>query len=473
LKTITLLINRGARLDMVDTGGVSPLDQARNIPAFMALLGWEEANSPSFAGAKKDRRMYLSAQFPKLLSEKGRQKELSALIDAGADPAALDENNEPYIFKRFLYAEYIPVLVERGLPVDFRGKEGETLLIYVCGRYWEESAAFLLEAGADPNLASNTGKTALMNARKKGIIAMLLDAGADVQARDHRGATALHHSFFAGLDELRLFVEAGADINAVDNEGFTPLMRAAGMKDPREDMMKLLYLGADPLITANNGKTLLLHYLETRWSFNADPGLVRLLLNRGVDPAAVDAEGNSAVHFVLREQNNSGQSKEVRSIILSAASPERVRLARAELNKDRRKIFAEEAPEKLLASLGLLFPLGFIGLNILAREGFYRDNPGNNPLGPVNTFITMGAGSGFAGFFTIFTITGGWDGGLEALGPLFLAVLGGGAAFLAGGIAFSASPDIRRAFADNPLLYYLPSAAAACITTLMLIKIWF
>ena len=78
-----------------------------------------------------------------------------------------------------------------------------------------------MEKGAEPNLKSNTGETALMFAAAEGY-----------------------------TDTVRLLLEGGADVNAVDNEGNTALFKAVGKKHS-EIAEVLLASGAAHGVTAN------------------------------------------------------------------------------------------------------------------------------------------------------------------------------------------------------------------------------
>lgn len=134
---------------------------------------------------------------------------------------------------------------------------------------WEDhgmNVRRLLEAGADPNLATHDGFPSLVRAARNGspdVVSRLLSAGADPSKAEPGGATALHAaSTWAWDDEdptegqghLRAaerLLEAGANPNAKDSHGNTPLHMAA--ESDRVDLCKaLLAAGADP--TARNDR---------------------------------------------------------------------------------------------------------------------------------------------------------------------------------------------------------------------------
>ncbi|MGF2735813.1 ankyrin repeat domain-containing protein [Marinobacter sp. DUT-1] len=85
-------------------------------------------------------------------------------------------------------------LLEAGVPVDIRTSDGDSLLMLATGHSHTDTVRFLLEKGANPNLANNQLRTPLMSAamtNEVGILELLLQAGADPQVTDRDGARAL------------------------------------------------------------------------------------------------------------------------------------------------------------------------------------------------------------------------------------------------------------------------------------------
>lgn len=107
-----------------------------------------------------------------------------------------------------------------------------------------EIAKWLLELGADPNIANHYKESILQTAAERGatqVVKVLLDAGADVSAEDKFQSQAI--SVAANVEIARLLVEAGADIDYVSGEGYTRLRYAA--ESGETDMVRgLLALGA-------------------------------------------------------------------------------------------------------------------------------------------------------------------------------------------------------------------------------------
>ena len=104
----------------------------------------------------------------------------------------------------------------------------------------------LLEKGADPNIATFAGTTALMAAAgvnwmggqtftesKEALmeaVQLCLDKGADVNAANSMGVTAVIGAANRGSDEiLEFLVKKGARLDVKDKEGRTPLVWAEGV----------------------------------------------------------------------------------------------------------------------------------------------------------------------------------------------------------------------------------------------------
>jgi uncharacterized protein len=111
-----------------------------------------------------------------------------------------------------------------------------TQLLYAAGRGDVVSVRKILEDGLSVNTANNVGGTALMSACACYCVEMvefLLHIGANVNLRTNDGRTALHAavSSTASFPEkqracVRLLIEHAALTDAQDKSGITPLMNA-------------------------------------------------------------------------------------------------------------------------------------------------------------------------------------------------------------------------------------------------------
>jgi uncharacterized protein len=139
--------------------------------------------------------------------------------------------------------------LEAGQDVNATSREGYTALMESVMAQHDDVALFLLERGADPNIADATlGQVPLMFAgnvfgyERKGILAVniakgratpvmgaLVEHGANVNAKARKdGRTALFFAMSASnIDGMKLLIGKGAYVDAVDDGGKTPLMAAA------------------------------------------------------------------------------------------------------------------------------------------------------------------------------------------------------------------------------------------------------
>ena len=160
------------------------------------------------------------------------------LIAAGADVNARDERGKTPLMCAET-AEQMKLLIAAGADVNAEDKHGRTALIYAQDIYAKlvsqrlsgqrfspieeakilkeqtklsiEKTKVLIAAGANVNIKSHDGETALMRAPTAELTKLLIDAGADVNAKDVLGETALMKARTA--EETKLLIAAGADIN--------------------------------------------------------------------------------------------------------------------------------------------------------------------------------------------------------------------------------------------------------------------
>ncbi|MGH6659675.1 MAG: ankyrin repeat domain-containing protein [Sphingomicrobium sp.] len=128
--------------------------------------------------------------------------------------------------------------------VDSRGDDGNTALLIALGRRDEQWTGFLLNHGADPNLAARNGDTPLMVAAKAGYfdgLGWLLGLGAKVDATNKSGETALILAVQQRQPMIvQALLKAGADPDKADHvAGFSARDYAA--RDPRaRDVVRII-----------------------------------------------------------------------------------------------------------------------------------------------------------------------------------------------------------------------------------------
>lgn len=169
---------------------------------------------------------FFCAPAPTLRAQAPAPVETADFVNAAAD-------GEQKLVEEYLWA---------GADVNARDEYGQTALFAasVARRY--ALALMLLDRGADPNLARDTGRTPLLAAIKRGfdtnfyerepesqkLVGALLERGADVNARDEDGVTPLEEAARIGdAQTIRALVARGANLATKNNDGETPLHVAA------------------------------------------------------------------------------------------------------------------------------------------------------------------------------------------------------------------------------------------------------
>src|SRR5207302_2569010 len=188
--------------------------------------------------------------------------------------------------------------------LQFQSREDKNMtpLMIACKNSNHASVSKLLAAGADVNIHTEAGYTALHAAaieRNAQIIQALISAGADVNSRTKNNITPLICSVGSPYSDPKIalaLIRAGADVNVADVEGETALWIAT-TDSSLEVMEELLKDGANPNVQpqslAFRGNTPL-HMA----ALNGLTAQVELLLHYGANPTLRNANRQRPVDVV-------------------------------------------------------------------------------------------------------------------------------------------------------------------------------
>jgi uncharacterized protein len=204
------------------------------------------------------------------------------------------------------------ILLEAGARIDTTDPDGisPVLIAIINGHY--DAAAFLLNHGANPNLADDTGRTALFSA-----------VDFNTMPVSNRPSPRVIENQMTSLDLIKLLLDKGANVNAqllkqqpyrtkldrgddtMLTTGTTPLLRAAKAAD-LPAMRLLLAKGADPKLATRAGITPLMAAAglgskeeDTTGRFKTEAEAIeaiQLCLDAGVDINAASGQGQTALH---------------------------------------------------------------------------------------------------------------------------------------------------------------------------------
>ncbi|XP_053553497.1 ankyrin repeat and SOCS box protein 2 [Bombina bombina] len=186
--------------------------------------------------------------------------------------------------------------------IDQRTLQEETALYMATVRGNLECLQFLLQSGAEPDIANKARETPLYKAseRKNAAAAKLLvDYRADVNHRCNRGWTALHESVSRNdLDIIDILVKGGAKIEAKNCYDITPLF-VASQSGQLDALRYLVKCGADINTQASDSATALYEACK-----NGHSDIVEFLLEQGADANKSNKDGLLPIHVAAKTRDN-------------------------------------------------------------------------------------------------------------------------------------------------------------------------
>jgi ankyrin repeat protein len=191
-------------------------------------------------------------------------------------------------------------LIETGDDLNFKNKDGDTLLIIASINNRIEIAENLIKAGADLNIQNYNGDTALIIAIKNNYIEiakMFIDAEADLNIKDNNGDTALLWASINNRIEIaKMLIDAGADLNIQNYNGDTALIIA--IKNNYIEIAKMLIkAGADLNIKNYNGYTALL------WASKNNIEIAELLIKSGAELFTRNQDDETLLSLFINSNN--------------------------------------------------------------------------------------------------------------------------------------------------------------------------
>lgn len=242
-----------------------PIDDEWCAPAWPLVLKTALAGKVSILKLLLYYGVYPSTLRKGLSSKAAKDDPISEVIRlfaaAGLDLNARFDGVTPMHYA--LQSSNIPAfhaLLDAGADIHALDDEQETLLHYAA-RYTESSICqILLDAGLDVNSKDIHERPPVRwalrsNSDRSSVIDLLLDAGSDLNHRNRAGDTLLHDACWLGNPVYAdIFLSAGIDVDVKNEKGLTPVLCAVLNRDV-ELLSMLIGAGADMDVRDEQGRT--------------------------------------------------------------------------------------------------------------------------------------------------------------------------------------------------------------------------
>ena len=196
------LMSKGARIDVRDKFGLTPLHMA-------VIMGHKEASICLLDhGADINTKCNLGSTPLSSSAQKGHLPLVKLLILCGADLNLADCQGATSLMKAagMGHLEVVKILVEKGAVVDQPYNDGVgTALCQGSLNGHLEVVGFLLSAGANINHLDANGMSPLFAAAQGGhlsVVKLLVKRGADIHQASNQGVTPLHRAALSGYNEV-------------------------------------------------------------------------------------------------------------------------------------------------------------------------------------------------------------------------------------------------------------------------------
>lgn len=161
----------------------------------------------------------------------------------------------------------------------------------------------LLDAGANPNVQDNKGRTPLFSSNNVDIIKMLLESEADPDSPSPNGYTRLHIAIQDGKDNIvTVLLNAKANPNLQTDWGEASLHFAVKKSNSSKNIVKMLLdNGAQPNLQIKYlGKTPLYIAVEHK----VDKDIIKMLLEAGANPNIKNTHGETPYYVAMTQKND-------------------------------------------------------------------------------------------------------------------------------------------------------------------------
>lgn len=293
-RILSLLLEKGAALNIANKQGLTPLQMAAKLDNCEALALILDH------GTRVEARSLFGLTALHIAASEKNWIAFDLLVIGNADINAYNNDAESLLHEQARIGSNTSIsshLLERGANIECRTPDGHTPIQYAAMNGNKQMFFFLLEKGAKIDVETSKGQSLLhitppYNQDCLDILKESLEYGLDVNGVSINNWTPLHHTVFISTDAaemesdktlafINLLLSHGADINAVSAStvGETPLHLAIMAAMPRPSLVSfLIKCGASVNKTTKQGKTPL-HLAAER----GRDTILEILLEAGAD----------------------------------------------------------------------------------------------------------------------------------------------------------------------------------------------
>ncbi|XP_052703932.1 uncharacterized protein LOC128180109 [Crassostrea angulata] len=331
-KTVQLLLNKGADINLCEKNGTGPLyiacQNGHDITVQLLLSNGADINlckkngtGPLYIACQNghDSTVQLLSSYGANINlcdedgasplyiacQNGHDSTVQLLLSNGADINLCKKNGTGplYIACQNGHDNTVQLLKSNGADINLCDKDGASPLYKACQNEHDSTVQLLLSNGADINLCAKDGSSPLYIACQNGhdsTVQLLERNGADIYLCDEVGASPLYIACQNGHDSiLRLLLSYGANINLCDKDGASPVFTACQNRH-FSTVQLLLSNGADINLCKKNGTGPL--YIACQ---NGHDSTVQLLLSNGADINLCDEDGASPLYIACQNGHDS------------------------------------------------------------------------------------------------------------------------------------------------------------------------
>lgn len=255
-----------------------------------------DGETPIHLAAKYNQREILEILLPRFTNVNACNKNKDTILHTLANTRVSDDEDKDY-------AKIAQILLLKGAICNMRNANGETPLLLAAKYKRKELSDVLVKHGADVNICSNDGKNVLHflslvkmdtdEVKAREMVKLFVTQGCDVNARTRRNMTALHLSAQSGCNSIvQALIENGADVKSTERiRLYTPL-HVAAQNNHADVVETLLKSKADVDARERSGKTTLHIAIQ-----HADHAVMKKLVIHNADIEAADENGKIALHY--------------------------------------------------------------------------------------------------------------------------------------------------------------------------------